>query len=102
MSRYILAPTAQEDLIAIRDYYLAEAGPGIARQMLIEFVTAFRKIGRNPGLGHKREDLAGNRAVLFWPVRDFLIVYRTGAKVEIVAVAHGRRDVARIVDRSPS
>jgi len=38
MTGYILTPTAQEDLVAIRDYYLEEAGPGIARQMLVEFV----------------------------------------------------------------
>jgi plasmid stabilization system protein ParE len=33
MSGYILTPTAQEDLTAIRDYYLDEAGYRIARQM---------------------------------------------------------------------
>ena len=37
MSRYILAPAAQEDLVAIRDYYLKEAGYRIARQMLVAF-----------------------------------------------------------------
>ena len=42
MSGYILTPTAQEDLVAIRNYYLEETGPRTARQMLVEFVEAFR------------------------------------------------------------
>ena len=39
---YILVPVAQDDLVGIRDYYLEEAGPRVARQMLVEFVDAFR------------------------------------------------------------
>ena len=68
-ARYILAPAAQEDLVAIRDYYLEQAGDRIARHLLVEFVAAFRLIARNPGIGHKREDLAESRSVLFWPMR---------------------------------
>jgi toxin ParE1/3/4 len=70
MSRYVLAPAAQEDLIAIRDYYLKEAGYRIARHMLVEFTKSFQTIAHTPGIGHKREDLAGDRPVLFWPMRD--------------------------------
>ena len=75
MSRYILAPAAQEDLVAIRDYYAEEAGHRIARQMLVELTKAFQTIAHTPGIGHKREDLAGDRPVVFWPMRDYLIVY---------------------------
>jgi len=79
MSGYFLAPTAQEDLVAIRDYYLKEAGVRVARQMLVDFVEAFRLISRVPGIGHKREDLAADRPVLFWPMREYLIVYRAAS-----------------------
>ena len=48
MRGYILTPTAQEDLTDIRDYYLAEAGRRVARQMLVEFVEAFRFLARTP------------------------------------------------------
>jgi plasmid stabilization system protein ParE len=44
MSRYILAPAAHEDLVAIQDYYLEKAGYRIARQMLVEFMQAFQAI----------------------------------------------------------
>ena len=95
MSRYILAPAAQEDLVAIRDYYLAEAGYRVARQMLAEFTKAFQTIARTPGI-----DLAGDRPVLFWPMRDYLIVYRaTINPVEIITIVRGSRDVAVILKR---
>ena len=46
MSGYILQPTAQEDIVGIRDYYLAKAGYQVARQMLVEFVELFRFLAR--------------------------------------------------------
>jgi plasmid stabilization system protein ParE len=98
MSRYDLTTSAQEDLNDIRDYYWREAGYRVVRQMTAEFVAAFRMIARNPGIGHTREDLVKDRAVLFWPMRDFLILYRTDRRrIEIVTIAHGSRDIARII-----
>ena len=71
---YIVVPVAQDDLVGLRDYYLEEAGLRVARQMLVEFVEAFRFLARTPGAGHKREDLAEDRPILFWAVRDYLIL----------------------------
>ena len=65
MSGYILTPTAQDDLTNIRDYYLEEAGYRITRQMLVEFVQAFRFLAHTPRAGHKREDPAEDRPILF-------------------------------------
>lgn len=98
MTGYILGRLAQEDLIDIRDYYLREAGYRVARQMLVEFVEAFRAIARNPGTGHRREDLAGERTVLFWPMRDYLIIYKAGtAPVEVVTIVRGSRDIPALL-----
>jgi toxin ParE1/3/4 len=100
MNGYRLPQTAQEDITAIRDYYLEVAGRKVARLMLVEFVEAFRFLAHNPGAGHKREDLAEDRAVLFWPKRDCLIVYRPGPHpLEIVTIARGSQDVQRIIGR---
>jgi plasmid stabilization system protein ParE len=100
MSSYSLALTAQRDLAAIRDYHLEIAGKRVAREVIVSFVEAFRLIGKNPGLGHKREDLAEDRDLLFWPVGDYLIVYRTHSdRVEIATIAHGYRDVATIISQ---
>ena len=100
MSGYILTATAQEDLAAIRDYYLEEAGSRVARQMLVEFVEAFRLLGRTPGVGHKREDLAEDRPILFWPMRDFFISYkRDTSPIQIVTIAHGARDMPILINK---
>ena len=76
MSRYILMPAAQEDLAGIRDYYLEQAGYRVARKMIVEFVEVLRFLARTPGAGHVREDLAEDRPILFWPMRDYLILYK--------------------------
>jgi len=100
MSRYRLSRTAQEDLVEIRDYYLAEAGYRVSRQMMVEFVEAFRFLTRSPGAGHVREDLAEDRPVLFWLLRDYLILYRAKAKpLEILAIVRGSRDVPALIAR---
>jgi len=100
MSGYSLTASAQRDFLAVRDYYLREAGYRIARQMTAEFVAAFRTIAMNPDIGDKREDLAENRPILFWPMRDYLILYRTTrASVVIVMITRGTRDIARLIQR---
>ena len=100
MIRYKLSPDARQDLVDIRDYYLRQGSPQAARRMLIEFVEGFRSVARNPNLGHSRQDLAGNRPVLFWAVRDYLIIYRTDGKAfEIVAVVRGSRDIGALLSR---
>ena len=100
MSRYILTPAAQEDLIDIRDYYLEEAGRRIARQMLVEFVEAFRFLARTPRAGHKREDLAQDRAILFWPMRDYLILYKSESHpLRIIAILSGSQNLSNLIIR---
>ena len=87
MSGYVLTPTAQQDLLQIRDYYWEQAGYRIARQVLTEFVGAFQFLGRTPGAGHKREDLAEARPILFWPMRDYLILFKPGTDpLQIVTI----------------
>ena len=100
MSGYKLAPPAQEDLALIRDYYQREAGYRMVRRMLAEFVEAFRLIAKTPSIGHKREDLAEKRPVLFWPVRDYLIVYRVTTRPgRNRHDCEGSRDIATIIQR---
>ena len=46
MSKYTLMPAAKADLADVRDYYLEEGGHRVARQMVVEFVEAFRFLAR--------------------------------------------------------
>ena len=103
MKRYLLSPLAQRDLICLNDYYLANANPSIARQVVADVVGAFRTLARNPGLGHKRQDIAGDRPILFWPVRDYLVVYRAASDpLEIVMIVRGSRDFPTLLTERSS
>ena len=100
MSRYILLPAAKQDLAEILDKYFEEAGCRVARRMMVEFVEAFRFLAGTPGAGHVRQDLAEERSILFWPMRDYLILYRRGTKpLEILAVFRGCRDIPALIRR---
>ena len=100
MSRYTLSAVAQSDLVGIRDYYLDKGSPRAAREMLVELVKAFRTLGRTPTLGHRREDLAEERPVLFWSLRDYVIIYRPDRRpIEIVTVVRGSRDIPTLLRR---
>jgi len=51
-----------------------------------------------PGMGHSREDLTA-RAVRFWAVHSFLIVYRPDTEpLQILRVVSGWRDVREVLD----
>jgi plasmid stabilization system protein ParE len=59
--------------------------------------SRFAYLADFPNAGHWRHDLT-EAAVRFLPVYLYLIVYRPETKpVQIVAVVHGRRDVAKIL-----
>ncbi len=100
MSSYILAPVARQDLADMREYYLEEAGYRVPRQMMIERVEAFSFLARTSGAGHKREDLAEDRPILFWPMRDYLILYEPDtAPLQIVKIVSGSQKLPKIIGR---
>ena len=68
--------------------------------MVVEFVEAFRFLARTPGAGHVRHDLAEDRPILFWPMRDYLILYKSSSKpLEILSIFRGSRDVPVLIGR---
>jgi toxin ParE1/3/4 len=102
MSRYILTAEAQQDLREIRDYLTTEGGPRVARYIASAFTTAFRQLANRPGIGHRREDLTPLEYLRFWPIFSYLIVYWHGAKpLTVVAVLHGSRNVAKVLQQRP-
>lgn len=51
------------------------------------------------GAGHRRADLTGSD-VRFFPVYSYLIVYRPETKpLQVVAILHGSREVARLLSK---
>ncbi len=92
MSGYFLGRDAERDIDDLWEY-IAEGSLRAADRLIAQIFEAFEAIARNPGMGHKREDLT-KFPVLFWPVGDYLIIYRTTKSlVEIVAIVHGKRDI---------
>ena len=61
-------------------------------------MPALKLLGKQPGVGHVREDLTG-RPVKFWPVYSYLIVYDPETEpIQILRVLHGMRDVEEILN----
>jgi toxin ParE1/3/4 len=98
VKQYVLSEDADRDLDGIWDY-IAEDNVDAGDQWIGKLFDGFDAIGKNPGIGHKREDLTAH-SVLFWPVGAYLIIYRAASlPVEIVAVTQGRRDIPAFLDR---
>jgi plasmid stabilization system protein ParE len=96
--RYIVSPSASHDLEEIWDF-IADDNIEAADILLAEFEKAMGGVAANPLAGHRRSDLTG-KPVRFWNVGRYLVVYRPRKRpVEIVAVLHGSRDVAKILRR---
>ena len=93
MRRVVFAPEAARDLEDIWDY-VAEESAHAADRLLGRIRASTVKLAKNPGLGHTREDLVENRPVHFWPVGNYLILYRSVAGgIEVVGIVHGKRDI---------
>jgi plasmid stabilization system protein ParE len=92
MTGYVLSADAERDLDHIWDF-IAEDNLDMAERWIEKLFDAFDSLARNPGLGHKREDLTPH-PVSFWPVGSYLIIYRASRRpIEIVAVTQGSRDI---------
>lgn len=96
MARYLLTEPATADLQEIKDY-IAQDSVSASRKIIGELKKAIRGLAEMPGKGHNREDLT-EQAVFFWPVNNYLIVYRPETNpLEVVRVIHGRRDLEEIL-----
>jgi plasmid stabilization system protein ParE len=92
MNQHVLGAGAELDLDEIWEY-IAQDNIESADRWVSKLFDAFDAIARNPGIGHKREDLTAH-PVLFWPVGAYLVLYRVqNERVEIIAVTQGARDV---------
>jgi antitoxin ParD1/3/4/toxin ParE1/3/4 len=96
MKRFILTPRAQQDVNEIWDY-IANDNIEAADRVLDALHNAMIKLAKNPGIGHRREELADERH-RFLLVYSHLIVYRQGTKpLQIIRVLHAARDVRSIL-----
>ena len=99
MKRFLLAPDAVQDLNDIWDY-IADDNLEAADRFLRKLYDQILALAERPGMGHQREDLGDDRPLLFWPVGNYLVIYRASNGItEVVAVAHGKRDIPTFIRR---
>ncbi len=98
MIGYVLSRDAEQDLDDLWDH-IAEESVGAADRLIACLFDAFEELARNPGMGHKREDLT-KFPVLFWPIGNYLVIYRAEqSSVQIAAIVHGKRDIPTFLRR---
>ena len=96
MKPFILTPRAEQDLSDIWDY-IADDSIEAADRVLEALEKALHRLAKNPGIGHRREELADRRH-RFFPVHSYLIVYRFETKpLQVLRVLHAARDVQSIL-----
>jgi len=96
MFPFVLSAEVLQDLQDIWDF-IASDNVAAADRLEDEFFKAFEMLAARPRMGHTRPDLT-ERDVPFWPVGEYLIVYRTlETPLQVVAVLHGARDVVEVI-----
>ena len=91
-----LTPEAESQLGDILEF-IAEDNEAAAIRVRNALYQALAMLAKMPELGHLREDLTG-RPLKFWSVYSYLLVYDPATEpLEVVAVLHGARNVARIL-----
>ncbi len=96
MPGYIFSNEAETDFDSILEY-IAEDSIQSAINVHSRFLEIFQLLAENPEVGHYREDLT-SRAVRFFPVYSYMVVYVSGSKpVEIARILGATQDVESIL-----
>lgn len=97
--RYVLAPTAADDLVEIWSYFERNGGLELADRVETVVLEKLAFLARSPGAGHWRRDLT-SESVKFFVVYSYLIVYRPDTEpLQVVAILHGRRNLESLLKR---
>ncbi|MEN8007689.1 MAG: type II toxin-antitoxin system RelE/ParE family toxin [Candidatus Krumholzibacteriota bacterium] len=96
MSDYIFSNEAEADFDAILEYIAADNVQS-ALDVHARFFEVFQLLAENPEAGHYRDDLT-SRAVRFFPVYSYMVVYISGSKpVEIARILGAAQDLDSIL-----
>lgn len=98
MSRFVLTPSARQDLDEIEEY-IAQDSPNAARRVMLELQAAMQRLAEFPNLGHRRADVEDPR-YRFWVVYSYLIVYIPDTSpLRIIRVVSGYRDLPVVLTK---
>jgi len=96
MSKFIVAPQANRDLLEILEH-IATDNPVAAGETVLSLEKRFHLLGNQPELGRLRPSLGKNTRS--FPVKNYVIFYRiipTG--IEISRVLHGKRNIRPLIE----
>ena len=94
---YVLAPQAARDLVNIWRYLKKESSEETADRVESIIRSKFAYLAEFPNGGHWRRDLT-SADVRFFSIYSYLIVYRPETKpLQIVAILHAHRNVAKLL-----
>ena len=97
MSGYIFSNEAEADFDSILEYIAADSVQS-ALDVHARFLEVFQLLAENPEAGHYREDLT-SRAVRFFPVYSYMVVYISGSRpVEIARIMGTAQDLESILE----
>ncbi len=97
MRRFVLAPDAALDLVEIWQFIKRESSRTTADRVERIIRGKCVLLSGTPGAGHSRQDLT-SAPVRFFPVYEYLIVYRPETKpLHVVAILHGNRNLKRVL-----
>jgi plasmid stabilization system protein ParE len=97
MSGYIFSNEAEADFDSILEYIAADSVQS-ALDVHARFLEVFQLLAENPEAGHYREDLT-SRAVRFFPVYSYMVVYISGSRpVEIARILGTAQDLESILE----
>jgi len=98
---YRPTPRAREGFLRIASQIADHFGRVVADRVADDLVHAFELLERNPGAGHRRDDLTHNCQVLFWHVGPTLIAYRLASDgVHVLFVERAEVDWERMLAES--
>ena len=96
MSQLRISPSASSDLIEIW-IYIPDDNVANADAFIDKLYQAIQALGRQPGSGRHREELAPG--IQSFPFGRYIIFYRAVTSgIEIVRVLHGARDIENIFE----
>jgi len=99
MKSYRLSRLAEQDRDDILTYTIDKFGTQQALRLLNELEQALFRLGKNPGIGYKREDILPEEDFVrfFTFLKRFVIIYEFDAEsLVVLRILHGSRDIEMV------
>ena len=96
MKSFVLTPAAIQDLQNIQSF-IASDNPGAARRVLKTLRAAIRRLAKQPGTGHMRQDLADSSHRFFLVYSYFIVYVARTNPLQVIRVLHSGRDVQALL-----